>query len=87
MLLQPAQRFPTATLHQRLKHDAKSLQLELTVEHARKQSPLHWQLFFLRLTNLSRASFCQKQTLANHPDPSNGSTNLFLIDTDMARKE
>lgn len=26
----------------RLKHDAKSLQLELTVEHAWKQSPLHW---------------------------------------------
>lgn len=53
----------------RLKHDAKSLLLELTVEHARKQSPLHWQLFFLRLANLSRASFCQNWTLANQHDP------------------
>lgn len=39
MQLQPAQRFPTATLHRR---PAKYLHLELTAEHAWKQSPLHW---------------------------------------------
>jgi len=69
MPLQLAQRFPTATLHQRLKHNAKSLQLELTVEHEQKQSLLHWQLFFLRLANLSRASLCQNWTLADQHDP------------------
>lgn len=41
----------------RLKRHAKSLLSEPAVQHARKQSPLHWQLFFLRLANLSRASF------------------------------
>lgn len=51
-----------------LKHHAESLHSEPAVQHARKQSPLHWQLFFLRPANLSQL-LSENWTLANQHHP------------------